>query len=108
MTTNELGRKLRLKTLSSGDDKEISSCYISDLLSRVMGSCKDGDVWITVQTSLNMVAVALMIDVACVVFPEGLVAPDDVIEKAKEEGLTLFSSDETAFGLAKKLAEIFD
>lgn len=106
MTVNQLAEKLNLKTLVSGEDKEILGCYISDLLSRVMGGCKEGDVWITVQTSMNMVAVALMIEAACVIFPEGLGATEDVIAKAKEEGLTLFSSDETAYSLAIKLAAL--
>lgn len=105
MTVKQLCQELSLKTLVDGDNKEISGCYISDLLSRVMGSCKEGDVWITVQTSLNMVAVALMIDAACVIFPEGLTAPPDVLSKAKEEGLTVFASKETAFELAKKIAQ---
>ena len=105
MTVFELGEKLGLKRLSNGTDREIASCYISDLLSRVLGGCQSGDVWITVQTSMNMVAVAMMTDAACVVLPEGLAAPDDIVEKANEEGLTIFSSDESAFSLAVKIAK---
>jgi len=105
MTLNELEEKLSLKRLTSaGEDREISSCYISDLLSRVLGGCKADDIWITVQISLNMVAVAVMIDAACVILPEDLTAPVNVIEKADEEGLTIFTSSETAYALAKQIA----
>ena len=106
MTTKELSVKLDLKRLSGEEDKEVASCYISDLLSRVLGGCKEGDVWITVQSSLNMVAVAAMTDPSCVILPEGLTAPDNVLEKANEEDLTIFTSDETAYCLAVKIAEL--
>jgi len=106
MTTKKLEKKLGLQRLSGNADKDIELCYISDMLSRVLGGCQSGDVWITVQTSLNMVAVAIMTEASCVIFPEGLTASDDVIEKANEEGLTIFSSKETAFSLATKIAEL--
>ena len=105
MTVKELGEKLDLQMLASGDTSQsIASCYISDLLSRVLGGCKEGDVWITVQASINMVAVAAMTGASCVILPEGLTAAENVIEKASEEGLTVFSSKETAYALAAKLA----
>ena len=106
MTVNELGKNLALIKLTDSPDKEVVSCYISDMLSRVLGGCGAGDVWITVQTSLNMVAVAVMTGASCVILPEGLTAPDNVIEKANDEGMTIFTSDETAFSLAVKIAKM--
>ena len=106
MTIKELSEKLSLKRLSGDADTEIASCYISDLLSRVLGGCQSGDIWITVQSSLNMVAVAMMTDASCVILPEGLIAPDNVIDKANQEGLLVFSSEESAFSLAVKIAQL--
>ena len=106
MTINELSEKLSLEKLSGEENVEIASCYISDLLSRVLGGCEIGDIWITVQSSINMVAVAVMTEVSCVILPEGLTAPDDVIDKANEEGLTIFTSKESAFSLATKIAQL--
>ena len=106
MTIGELSEKLGLEKLSGETDRDVASCYISDLLSRVLGGCAPGDVWITVQSSLNMVAVAMMADASCVILPEGLTAPDNVVDKANEEGLTIFSSEESAFSLAVKIAEL--
>jgi len=108
MTIDELSEKLNLKKLSGEADREIESCYVSDMLSRVLGGCQAGDVWITVQSSLNMVAVAVMTDAACVILPEGLTAAVDVLEKANEEGLTIFTSTESAYTLAVKIAELIE
>jgi predicted transcriptional regulator len=106
MTIATLAEKLDLVKLSGETDKEVASCYISDLLSRVLGGCQAGDIWITVQTSLNMAAVAVMADVSCVILPEGLTAPDSVIEKANEEDLTIFSSKKSAYSLAVRISEL--
>jgi len=106
MKLSELAEKLNLEELSGDTDRDIESCYISDLLSRVLGGCQSGDIWITVQSSLNMVAVAVMTDASCVILPEGLTAPDNVIEKANEEGLTIFTSEETAYALAVKFSQL--
>jgi len=35
-----------------------------------------------------------------------LIAPDSVIKKATEEGLTIFTSDESAYALAVKIAQL--
>jgi len=104
MTTFELAEQLGLERLSGETDRDIESCYISDLLSRVLGGCQSGDIWITVQSSLNMVAVAVMTDAACVILPEELTAPDNVIEKANEEGLVIFTSEKSAYALAVEIA----
>ena len=108
MTTNDFCEKLGLTKLSEGSDREIVSCYISDLLSRVLGGCSSGDIWITVQASVNMVAVATMADASCVILPESLTAPDNVVGKATEEGLTVFSSNDDAFMLALKIASLLE
>ena len=105
MTTNELAKRLDLEKLSGDTDNDIVSCYISDLLSRVLGGCGSGDIWITVQSSLNMVAVAVMTGASCVILPEGLTASDSIVDKANEEGLTIFSSKEKAYSLALKISK---
>ena len=108
MTINELAKELDLEKLSGDTDKDINSCYISDLLSRVLGGCESGDIWITVQSSLNMVAVAVMTGVSCVILPEGLTATGNIIDKANEEDLTVFTSKESAYSLALRISKIID
>jgi len=103
---SELSEQLNLTILSELNDREVESCYISDLLSRVLGGCQSGDIWITVQSSLNMVAVAMMTDASCVILPEGFAAADNVVEKANEEGLTIYSSDKSAYTLAVEFSKL--
>lgn len=105
MTVKELSERL-CWTLFCGDgEKRAEGCYIGDLLSRVMGNCAEGDVWITVQTSQNMAAVALLSEAACVLLPEGIVPPEDTRERARAEGITIAGSGKSAYQLACDLQE---
>ncbi|HSW10182.1 MAG TPA: serine kinase [Bacillota bacterium] len=98
----ELGLK-RLTPPGTGEQREVRWGYCSDLLSDVMAHAQSGDVWITLQTHQNIVAVAMMTDVAGVIFPRGLPPDADTLEKATAEAVPLLSSERTAFELAGRL-----
>ena len=87
------------------EDREIACGYTCDLLSHVMGRGQADMAWITVQTHMNVIAVAALMDFACVVFPEGLPVEAAIVDKARQEDVILLSSGQTAFELAALLAE---
>ncbi len=102
MKVSELIKKLNLSVITKNDydDREITGCYIGDLLSWVMGRAKSGDVWITIMNNINIVAVASLADCACVILCEGVSADSTVIQKADKEGIIILKSNETAYELA--------
>ena len=79
------------------EDREIACGYTCDLLSHVMGRGQADMAWITVQTHMNVIAVAALMDFACVVFPEGLPVEAAIVDKARQEDVILLSSGQTAF-----------
>lgn len=85
------------------DDTLIKDGYVSDLLSDVMGSAKDNQVWITIMRHLNSVAVASLANIPCIVFAKGIKPEPNVIDKANEEQVVLVSSDLPSFEIAGKL-----
>ena len=85
-------------------DREIACGYTCDLLSHVMGRGQADMAWITVQTHMNVIAVAALMDFACVVFPESLPVEAAIVDKARQEDVILLSSGQTAFELAALLA----
>ncbi|KWW32044.1 MAG: thiamine biosynthesis protein ThiC [bacterium P3] len=89
MTVKDLVEKLNLQVLSGaqGLDREIDGCYVSDLLSDVMGNAESGNVWVTLQTHKNVMAIASLKELACVVLVKGLTASDDTYEQSNEEGI---------------------
>ncbi len=87
------------------DDREIACGYTCDLLSHVMGRGQADMAWITVQAHMNVIAVAALLDFACVVIPEKLPVEAPIVAKAQEEGIVVFSSEKTAYELVTLLAE---
>lgn len=87
------------------DDREIACGYTCDLLSHVMGRGQPDMAWITVQAHMNVIAVAALLDFACVIIPESLPVEAPIIAKAKDEDIILLSSDRTAYELVMLLAE---
>ena len=87
------------------EDREIACGYTCDLLSHVMGRGQADMAWITVQAHMNVIAVAALLDFACVIIPESLPVEAPIIAKAQEEEIIIFSSDRTAYELVMLLAE---
>ena len=86
--------------------KEIKGAYCSDLLSWVMGKGQPDQAWITVQSHINVIAVAVLREFSCVILAEGAQFPENVISRAEDEDLVLIESDLPVFETARKLIEL--
>jgi len=80
--------------------RTVSGGYIGDLLSRVMGKAAQHSAWMTIMTNVNVAAVALLADVACIVLVEGVTPDPQLIDKVSVQGINLYKTDKDAFSLA--------
>ena len=105
MKVSELIENLNLTLVTDGnyEDREINGCYIGDLLSWVMGRAQADNVWITIMNNINIVAVAALADVACILLCEDVKVDQSIIDKANSQNIIIVSSKLTAFELAEKL-----
>ncbi len=87
------------------EDREIVCGYTCDLLSHVMGKGQADMAWITVQAHMNVIAVAALLDFACVIIPEGLPVDETIISKAAQEDIIIISCQQTAYELVKLLTD---
>ena len=107
MTVNDLQAALSLIPVSLPEgDREVEGVYIGDLLSWVMGRAQSGNVWLTIMSNLNIVAVATLSDVSCIVLCEGVTLDETVKNTAEAKGINILATDATAYEAAKKLAEL--
>ena len=81
-------------------DKEIKNGYVSDLLSDVIGNINESSIWITIQRHINILGVAKLKDVTAILIPRTLQLEDNIIEKAKEEGIAILRDSRSAFELS--------
>ena len=95
----DIAEKLDLKLLCGTLDREVGGCYAGDLLSWVMSNATEGDIWITIMSNINVVAVAGLTDRACVVMSEGVTPDEDVLQVAKAKGVTIFTDNRSTFEL---------
>ncbi|MEA4845727.1 MAG: AraC family transcriptional regulator [Clostridiaceae bacterium] len=105
MLVKDAGEKIGLKLLAgeAGIGKDLTGVYICDLLSWVMSHGNKGDAWITVQTHANIIAVAALLELGCIIIPEGIEVEEDTLRKAEEEGVVVYQSSLSAYGVAKEL-----
>ena len=89
-----------------GDEtRDISGCYIGDLLSLAMSRVLKDNVWITIQSNINIVAVASLADAGCIVICDGFSPDSGVCERAKLQDVTILKTELSAYETAKILAE---
>lgn len=105
MKISELKEELDLKALTEAEyaDEEITGCYIGDLLSWVMSNAEAGNVWITIMNNINIVAVASLCNVSCVILAENVSLPEEAKKKAEAVGVTVFGTSKTAYELAGRI-----
>lgn len=87
-------------------DRSIDGVYAGDLLSWVMGRAKADNAWITIMSNLNVVAVASLTDVACVILTEGVTLQEDVKELAISKEINVLSTALTSYEAAIALNKL--
>jgi hypothetical protein len=86
-------------------EREVSGGYTSDLLSDVIANTEKDNIWITMQTHLNIIAVASLKELTAIIIVMNREVDKDAIEKAKEEKITILRTNLTAFQISGKIFE---
>ena len=85
-------------------DVEVASVYCGDLLSDVLAHVQPDSLWLSIQGHVNVVAVAVLRDVACIVLVNGVAPDPQTVLKAQSQGVNICGSEETSAALCMKLA----
>lgn len=94
MTLSELQSHLKLELVTKGTNTErkVEGGYASDLLSWVMAHAKENQIWITIQSHQNIVAVASLLGLAGIIVAEGVEVDENTVKKAEEENIPILTS----------------
>ncbi len=108
MKLKELANKCGFTFFYRADEAErdVSGAYCCDLLSWVIGRAQEGDALVTVMSNQNVIAVALMSDLPCVVLTEGVQPDANMLEKAESNGITVLSSSMPTYETAVKIFQV--
>lgn len=109
MTVNELMETGDFEAVLVPDgDREVIGAYAGDLLSWVMGRASADNVFVTIMTNLNVVAVASLAEVSCVLFAEDVSVPAEVMEAARAKGVNLLKSKLPVYETCVVLGRLLD
>ena len=104
MTVTELANACGFTPAASPDaDRPVEGCYCGDLLSWVMGRAQADCAWITIMSNVNVIAVASLADVACVILAEGVTLEDKLLETALAKGVNVLYSPDPIYETATKV-----
>ena len=106
MTVEQLIDQAGLEPVCREPDRAVERVFCCDLLSVAMARAPEGSAWVTVMGNRNVIAVASLADVACVVLAEGYQFDADAIEAAAGKVTLLRSAapvSETAAAIGRLL-----
>ena len=105
MTVNDLVEQFGLQIVAGnkGLERQVEDGYCGDLLSEIMGNAPEGCAWLTIQGHQNIVAVALLRNMAAIVITGGQTPDDETLDKANQEGIPILLWPGSSYELAGKL-----
>jgi predicted transcriptional regulator len=106
MLLREIAETLHLSVQSGGEgmDRIVTGGYAGDQLSDVIAHGKSGNVWVTMQVHVNIVAVAILKELAGIIIVQGRQPADEVLRIASEKKVPILASDSSAYETVAKLA----
>ena len=106
MRIHDILEPCQLKLITGDPERQITGFYACDLLSWAISHAQEGNLWVTVMNNINVLAVASLVDVSCIVIPEDIEIPEVLAEKAWEKEITLLSTPLPAADLIIKAYEL--
>jgi len=87
-------------------DRNVSGGYAADLLSCVMAGAQANNLWLTLQTHANIVAVASLLGVSAIIISEDAPVPQETLDKAEQQEVAILSSPEPTFETIARLVDL--
>jgi hypothetical protein len=108
MTLRDIAERMQLSVRTAEErlDQVVTGGYAGDLLSDVIANSKAGSVWVTMHIHDNIVAVAVLKDLAGIIIVQGRQPSQETVEKASREKVVLLVSDLPAFETVGKLSSL--
>lgn len=100
--------QLKLEIISSidGANRPVAGGYAADLLSCAMRGAKKDFLWVTLQSHVNVVAVASLLDLSGVIITEGNRPSSETIAQAEKERVVLLLTPRNTFTVVGQLVSL--
>ena len=107
MKLSDIVNELSLKEIAPfSKDVCPSGVYACDLLSRAMSNIKQDELWITIMSNANVIAVASLTKACAVILAEGVELMPEAENAALEHKIGVYTSKDSTYELCKKLGTL--
>jgi hypothetical protein len=108
VTLKHIAEALHLKILVGEEhlERAVSGGYAGDLLSDVLAHAQKGQVWVTLQTHANIVAVASAKELSAIILVNGRAPEEATLRKAAEEEIPIGVSSLSTYDVVCRLCEL--
>ena len=104
MKLTEVINQLELCPFFIADDSvDVKGVYCGDLLSDVLAHAETDHLWMTIQNHVNIVAVAQLRDVACIVLVNDVAPDPQTIQKAQNLEINICGNSRTSAELCMEI-----
>lgn len=107
MTIQDMMKVISARVLCGENrlDRTVYSAFCSDLMSDVLAFVNEKTVLITGIINPQVIRTAEMLDIRCLIFVRGKMPGEAVLEQARELGITVLTTGDSAFTTCGKLYE---
>jgi predicted transcriptional regulator len=108
MRLKDVAKSLNL-TIRTGKnllEREVTGGYAGDLLSDVLANSRKGDVWVTLQSHANIVAVASAKELSAIIIVNGRTPEEETARKAEEQNIPIMISTLSTYKVVSRLCEL--
>ena len=107
MTVEAFAKEIGCKIICMpSPNKNVRGVYIGDLLSWVMAKAESENVWITIMSNINTIAVATLTDASCILLCEDVIPDENALCAAREKGVNILSTPLSAYDAVLKISEL--
>ena len=103
MTVSDICKSIDATVVCGDVNKPFEGVYVGDLLSRAMSHVEGDNLWVTIMSNVNVVAVATLTEPAAIVLAEDVVLMPEALAGATENGITVLSSPLSAYDICVRL-----
>jgi hypothetical protein len=108
MRLTDVVKSLHLEIKAGHDllDRKVTGGYVSDILSSVLTSAEQGNIWVTYQKHLNIIPIASARDLSAVIVVSGRQPDEETLGKADAENIPVLGTPMNAFQVVGKLYQL--
>ena len=107
MNAQQLAKECEFEIIHMAEESpEVTGAYVCDLLSWVIGRAEAGAALVTVMTNVNVIAVAVMAELSCVILTEGVTIDKAALQKAKMQEISVLRSNLPSYETCLKIGKV--